>query len=217
VNIPQDFYLGTYHVTQEEWQEIMGKNPSHFTRDKVGKEVSDEDLKRFPVESVSWEEANDFVKRVNEKLKNDPRESGWEYRLPTEEQWEYACRNGPMIDKADSKFDYYFKKPSGELSEKTANCIGIHNERLNRPTRVGSYPANKLGLYDMHGNVWEWCEDQFGAKGGPMRAIRGGSWDDEGGFCRAVDRRGCLPAYGGGSLGLRLARVPVNAEPKPSH
>jgi len=205
VNIPQDFYLGTYLVTQEEWQKIIGKNPSHFSRGKVGKEVSDDELKRFPVEQVSWDDAKAFIKLLNEKVKNDADQAGWEYRLPTEQQWEYACRGGPMTNKAQSAFDYYFEKPSNALSKEQANFAG---SGLNRPSKVGSYPPNRLGLYDMHGNVWEWCEDQYDPKGGPARVFRGGSWYFVAGLCRAADRSGSSPSYRSSFLGFRLARVP---------
>src|ERR1043165_5030676 len=103
VNMAKDFYLGVYEVTQEEWEKVTGKNPSRFSRvgadkDKV-KDIPDQELKRFPVESVTWDDAKVFVKLVNDKAK---KEAGWEYRLPTADQWEYACRGGPMTDKAES-------------------------------------------------------------------------------------------------------------------
>ena len=88
VNIAQDFYLGVYEVTQEEWQKVMGKQAratSHAQRRSMRKDIADDELKRFPVENVSWEEAQAFVKLVNEKVKKDGKEAGWEYRLPTEE------------------------------------------------------------------------------------------------------------------------------------
>ncbi len=205
VNMSQDFYLGVYLVTQEDWEKVMGKNPSHFSRggtekDKV-KAIPDADLKRFPVEGVSWEDARAFVKLVNEKVK---KEAGWEYRLPTAEQWEYACRGGPMTAKAESAFDYYLEKPSKTLSKVQAN---FKDNGLNRPCKVGSYPPNRLGLYDMHGNVWEWCEVQLGEG-----VRRGGSWLSNAALCRAVFATNSPPSPRSYSLGLRLARVPSTSK-----
>ena len=208
VNIGQDFYLGVYEVTQEEWRKIMGKNPSLFSRDRVGKEVGDDELKRFPVENVTWLEAKEFVKLVNEKVKNDPKEAGWEYRLPTEQQWEYACRGGAMTDRAESAFDFYFAKPTNTLSRDHAN---FDESGLKRPRKVGSYPPNRLGLHDMHGNVWEWCEDRFDPMGNLNRVCRGGSLNGESGYCRAANRHGGVPDLRSDESGLRLARIPVAA------
>src|SRR5262249_49875787 len=105
-DVPYDFYLGKYEVTQEQWQAVMGSNPSDFSRtgtekDRV-KDVSDEDLKRFPVEMVSWKDAQLFLEKLNEKVK----EPGWVYCLPTAAEWEYACRGGPMTDPSASAFDF---------------------------------------------------------------------------------------------------------------
>jgi formylglycine-generating enzyme required for sulfatase activity len=112
VVIPADFYLGKYEITQEEWEKVMGENPSHFSRNGEGKDavkdIPDADLKRFPVESVSWDNCQLFVAKLNKLEK----ETGWVYRLPTAVEWEYACRGGPMVDKADSAFDFYFAKPA---------------------------------------------------------------------------------------------------------
>ena len=96
VEITHDFYLGKYEVTQEEWEKVMGSNPSHFSRTGGGKDavkdIADAELKRFPVENVSWDDAQLFLERLNKREK----EAGWVYRLPKEAEWEYACRGGPM-------------------------------------------------------------------------------------------------------------------------
>jgi eukaryotic-like serine/threonine-protein kinase len=209
VNIAQHFYLGTYDVTQEEWQKVMGKNPSHFSRDGKGadavKDIADADLKRFPVENVSWEDAKEFVKLLNAKVKKERKEAGWEYRLPTEEEWEYACRGGPMLNKAESAFDFYFEKPGTTLSKEQANFA---QSKLDRTCKVGSYRPNRLGLYDMAGNVWQWCEEHFDSKKSPDRVMRGGSWADGGGSCTAWSRLGISPSARHLNVGLRLARVP---------
>jgi len=134
VVIAHDFYLGMYEVTHREWEKVMRKNPSSF---KAVAGVAKEDQERFPVETVSWEDAQVFVKVVNLLEK----ETGWEYRLPTEEEWEYACRGGPMADKADSAFDFYLEKPTNELKAEQANF----NQNVKRTCKVGSYAPNRLG------------------------------------------------------------------------
>jgi len=197
VEIPRDFYLGVYEVTQEEWEKVMDKNPSKF---KAVAGVTKEDQKRFPVENMSWEDAQAFVKLLNEQVK----EAGWEYRLPTEVEWEYACRGGPMADKADSAFDFYLDKPTNELKPEQANFN--HNEK--RTCKVGSYAPNRLGLYDMHGNVWEWCADEVKAgDGASLRVARGGGWNNTSVHCWAAPRDVRTPSDRS-TLGIRLARVP---------
>jgi serine/threonine protein kinase/formylglycine-generating enzyme required for sulfatase activity len=210
VVIPADFYLGRYAVTQEEWTQVMGENPSHFSRTGGGtdavKDITDADLKRFPVEMVSWDQCQIFVAKLNSREK----ETGWVYRLPKDVEWEYACRGGPMADKADSAFDFYFAKPTNTLLPEQANF----DMGLNRMCKVGSYEPNVLGLYDMHGNVWEWCESPFGPKNPTMKAARGGCWDNAAAKCRAASRLGSTPGGRFKSLGLRLARV-SSAAPSP--
>jgi eukaryotic-like serine/threonine-protein kinase len=209
VEIVQDFYLGKYEVTQEEWQKVMGRNPSSFVRNGAGKDsvkdVADADLARFPVENVSWDDCQEFITRVNERTK----ESGWVYRLPKQSEWEYACRGGPLADRLESTFDFYSEKPTNQLRPDQANIVG-----KGRTCKVGSYKPNRLGLYDMHGNVWEWCEDIFDAKDpalASLRAIRGGCWVDGPENCRAAVRHATAPSLRSHYFGLRLARVPSGA------
>jgi formylglycine-generating enzyme required for sulfatase activity/tRNA A-37 threonylcarbamoyl transferase component Bud32 len=205
VEILHDFYLGKYEVTQEEWEKLMGSNPSFFSRTGGGKEtvksIPDGELKRFPVETVSWEECQAFIAQLNQKLN----EKGWVYRLPTEVEWEYACRGGPLGDKGDGAFDFYFEKPTNQLLPDQAKFGRV----LDQPScKVGTYQPNPLGLYDMHGNVWEWCDD-----GGPEhQAARGGSWHTAAEECRAANSNLSRRSARGADRGLRLARVPVGKE-----
>jgi formylglycine-generating enzyme required for sulfatase activity len=217
--IKEDFEIAIHTVTQGQWQELMGKNPSWFSRDGGGKEqvkdVKDEDLKQFPVESVSWEDAREFIKKLNEKEKG----RGYLYRLPSEAEWEYTCRGGATSEE-DCSYHFYFEKPTNDLSSKQANFDGNNpfgkGEKgpfLERTTKVGSYAPNKLGLYDMHGNVWQWCEDLYDPKGSD-RVFRGGSWNLDGTLCQAADRNGFAPTVRDFHFGFRLARVPVRAQDK---
>jgi formylglycine-generating enzyme required for sulfatase activity len=212
--IKEDFEIAIHTVTQGQWQEVMGKNPSWFSRDGGGKDhvkdIKDEDLKQFPVESVSWDDAQEFIKKLNEKEKG----RGYLYRLPSEAEWEYACRGGATSEE-ECSYHFYFDKPTNDLSSKQANFDGTapfgkadKGPFLLRPTKVGSYAPNKLGLYDMHGNVWQWCEDLWEA-GASSRVCRGGGWLDGAGDCRAAVRFRGTPGLRSGGLGFRLARVRV--------
>jgi formylglycine-generating enzyme required for sulfatase activity len=205
VNIPYDFYLGTYEVTQGQWRDIMKRNPSIFSRrgpkaDAV-KDVSDDDLQRFPVEAVSWNAAQVFLKQLNERVQ----EAGWVYRLPTAVEWEYACRGGPMTDRADSAFHCYVEKPTNDLQ------LGQASFGRSRPCKVGSFKPNRLGLYDMHGNVWEWCEDAEPAEDGTAnRVYRGGCWGDlDADNSRASFHFATAPNSRREYIGLRVARAPA--------
>ena len=211
--IKADFEIAIYTVTQDQWQTIMGSNPSEFSRDGRKKvevmDISDVELKQFPVETVSWEMAQDFIKKLNEK----ERGSGWTYRLPTEAEWEYACRGGATSEE-ECSYHFYFEKPTNDLSSEQANFNGNYpfgkapkGKYLMRPTKVGSHKPNKLGLYDMHGNVVQWCQDLYNDSP-TFRVIRGGGWVGDGNGCRAADRAGGTPEGRIHSLGLRLARVP---------
>jgi formylglycine-generating enzyme required for sulfatase activity/tRNA A-37 threonylcarbamoyl transferase component Bud32/predicted RNA-binding Zn-ribbon protein involved in translation (DUF1610 family) len=213
VTIPADFYLGVYEVTQGQWKAVMGafNNPSWFSRGGEGQEnvkgIPDEELDQFPVEWVSWEDAQGFIKRLNTRETG----SGWFYRLPTQAEWEYACR-GAVTSKEDCASDFYLAEPTNDLSSRQANFDGGYpvgkgavGPYLERPCKVGSFPPNRLGLYDMHGNVWEWCEDAL--EGGVGRVYRGGGWSSAGANCRAAGRSAADSSHRSPLIGFRLARV----------
>jgi formylglycine-generating enzyme required for sulfatase activity len=222
--IKENFEIAVYTVIQEQWEKLMGNNPSYFSRTGEGKDavkdIKDEDLKQFPVDTVSWDDAQQFIKKLNEREKG----KGWLYRLPTEAEWEYACRGG-ATSKEECSYDFYFAKPTNDLSSEEANFDGNRpagkadkGPYLKRTTKVGSYAPNKLGLYDMHGNVWQWCEDLYDPKAlGPVasyRVDRGGCWflcAADG--CRAAVRNWQLPGDRS-VIGFRLARVPVKQDGK---
>jgi formylglycine-generating enzyme required for sulfatase activity len=193
VKISQGFWLGQTEVTQAQWAAVMGNNPSSFKGDDL------------PVEQVSWDEAQAFIGKLNQ---SGALPEGWRYALPTEAQWEYACRAG-----TESVFHF-----GEELNGTQANCDGNNAYTC----AVGSYKPNAWGLYDVHGNVWEWCEDWYGGKlrggadpvgatTGPDRVYRGGSWNDLARLCRAANRSGITPDYRYDILGFRLAVVPAGA------
>jgi formylglycine-generating enzyme required for sulfatase activity len=201
--IKEPFEIAIHVVTQEQWEKVMGNNPSFFSRNGGGKDkvkdVKDEELKQFPVENVSWQDCQDFIKKLNEK----EAKGGYVYRLPTETEWEWACRGGATSEE-ECSFNFYFDKPTNVLSSKQANFGS--DTPLGRPTKVGSYVPNKLGLYDMHGNVWQRCELLKHPKGVEL-VIRGGCYSGPAYSCTAAYHgRGGQRASEG--LGLRLARVP---------
>ena len=215
--IPEDFEIAVHDVTQGQWQAVMGNNPSHFARfgtaSKSIDDITDEELKLFPVESVSWGDAQEFIKKLNEK----ERGRGYLYRLPTEAEWEYACRGGATSEE-ECSFLFYLDKPTNDLSSKQANFNGDvpfgkgeKGPNLGRTAKVGSYAPNKLGLYDMHGNVWQWCEDQYDPRKGSDRVARGGAWYGRASACEAANRARSVALRSGGISGFRLARVPVRS------
>jgi formylglycine-generating enzyme required for sulfatase activity len=198
VRITRPFYMGVYEVTQAEYERVMGKNPSSFSRNGLSSEkVAGRDTSRFPVERVSWEDAKEFCRRLS--LLPGERAAGRAYRLPTEAEWEYACRAGTTTP-------FHFGRVANGFQ---GNFNGIspygtkHRGRnLNRTTEVGSYPPNAWGLYDMHGNVHEWCEDWYDRH---YRVVRGGCWFYGARLCRAACRA-CGRPDGEGSLtiGFRI-------------
>jgi formylglycine-generating enzyme required for sulfatase activity len=202
-------------VTQGQWEAVMGVNPSWYSRTGRGQyilvDISDEELKLFPVENVSWEDCQEFLKKLNEK----ERGRGWVYRLPTEAEWEYACRGGATSEE-ECSYHFYFDKPTNDLSSSQANFDGDvpfgkgkKGPSMPRPTRVGAYPSNKLGLCDMHGNVWQWCDGLYDPKAGDsLRVNRGSGYNGNGALCMASLRNALAPSFRNSNLGLRLARVP---------
>jgi formylglycine-generating enzyme required for sulfatase activity len=219
VEITRPFYLGVFPVTQGQWQAVMGSDPSYFSATGGGQEqVKGLDTSDFPVEQVSWEEAQTFLERLSALPQE--KEKGWQYRLPSEAEWEYSCRAG-----ACSSTAFHF---GGSLSSTQANFNGDYpyggaekGPYLGRPCPVASYRPNAFGLYDLHGNVWEWCSDWYGKgyyKTGPPadppgpadgsnRVVRGGGCGSNGQLCRAAIRRGSRPSDRNGHLGLRVAAV----------
>jgi formylglycine-generating enzyme required for sulfatase activity len=226
VTITKPFYLGVHEVTQGQWKVVMGNNPAHFSRTGEGKDrvkdVRDAEPDLFPVEQVSWEDAQDFLKRL--AALNEEAKGRREYRLPTEAEWEYACRGGPD----SSPLPFHFDQPTSSLHSSQANFDGNYpyggaakGPNLQRTCKVGSYRPNRLGLYDAHGNVYEWCLDWYdadyykssppadppGPPQGSNRVFRGGCWSLSGGSCRAARRLWGTPGLRRDGLGFRAAVV----------
>ncbi len=178
IEIDQDFYLGKYPVTQEQWMAIMGKNPSHF---KGG---------RLPVETVSWDDVQTFIQKLNTLTGKKS------YRLPTEPEWEYACRAG-------STSAYFFGDDRNQLGE----YVWYKDNSGNTTHPVGQKKPNEWGLHDMAGNVWEWTENWYD-RSFSGRVIRGGCWFSYIGFCRSDYRYRYDPSFRHYYFGFRLAFVP---------
>lgn len=218
--IGDDFEMAVHAVTQGQWKAVMGGEPSWYSRLGHGMEavwkISDEELKLFPVEMVSWDEIQEFLRKLNEL----ERGKGYLYRLPTEVEWEYACRGG-MASEENGSHHFYLNEPTDDLSSTQANFNGVFpagkaekNKWLRRTTRVGAYPPNSLGLCDMHGNVWQFCSDLWDAKVSPIdRASRGGSWTSAGPVCQASKRDRSEPGERYNDTGFRLVRVAIESRP----
>lgn len=214
------FYMGKYIVTQAEYEAIMGTNPSRFKQEGV----------KLPVENVSWFDAIEFCNRLSESEGLTPvytitgtgneRSVTWDrngngYRLPTEAEWEYACRAGTTTtfntgdNITTSRANYDGKSPYNN------NPAGLY---MRRTTPVGNYGANAWGLYDMHGNIWEWCWDWYGnyvttaqtdpigPASGTYRVLRGGSWFDGGRNLRSAVRFNYYPGNRNYFFSFRVVR-----------
>jgi len=199
VTISKDYYLGVTEVTQGQYEKVMGTNPSYFQKRVIRKS----DSSMYPVEQVSWEDAVEFCKKLSDLPEEE--KAGRIYRLPTEAEWEYACRAG-------SKTAYSF----GENSESLGDYAWFGDNSNDRTHPVGEKKANAWGLYDMHGNVWEWCSDWLGdywskpqkdPRGpsyGASRVKRGGSWDAGPNLVRCAERYFNTPELRLNGTGFRL-------------
>jgi formylglycine-generating enzyme required for sulfatase activity len=195
------FWMAETECTQAQWQAVMSSNPSKFKGQQL------------PVETVSWEDVGAWVTKAGSSARVP---SGWRLALPTEAQWEYACRAGTT-----TAFSF-----GDKLNGKEANCDGTvpygttaKGTYLQKTCEVRSYRANAWGLHEMHGNVWEWCADWYGetlAGGtdpagpttGVLRVLRGGSCGGDAAGCRAAHRGGLVPGFRNCDLGFRPALVP---------
>jgi formylglycine-generating enzyme required for sulfatase activity len=197
VTLTRGFYMGVYPVTQEEWQEVMGKNPSRFKGEK-----------NLPVEKVTWDDCQEFVKKLRKKDKDKKA-----YRLPSEAEWEYACRAGTTTP-------FHFGETiSTEQANYDGNSVygnGKKGAFRKKTTPVGTFPGNVWGLHDMHGNVWQWCQDWYGRypkddvtdpqgpKKGMWRVMRGGSWNERPEWSRSARRQWHQPDFDSDDCGFRL-------------
>ncbi|MDB4353623.1 formylglycine-generating enzyme family protein, partial [bacterium] len=200
VTLTKPFKMGVHEVTQAQYEQVMGVNPSKF-------KGADYPVQDYPVETVTWDDAVEFCRRLSELPAE--KEAGNVYRLPTEAEWEYACRAGTTTmysfgdDESDLRDYAWYLRCSGG---------GTHP--------VGGKKPNAWGVYDMHGNVWEWCQDWYGdypsgsvtdpsgAKSGSDRVFRGGSWSMTPEHCRSATRFGGFPWYRNGYFGFRVCLSP---------
>lgn len=235
VKISKAFYLGKFEVTQEQYEKVMGKNPSYFSKTGDYKDkVRDLDTSQFPVEGVSWEDTQAFCAKLS-NLEAE-KKAGRVYRLPTSAEWEYACRagtttlfySGDTVSFKEANFGDGGGRPDVGLFGRDSG----ETKPPGRTTKVGSYGPNPWGLYDMHGNVVEWCQDYFdpdyyqlkvkedpqGPKIGYAlqpedRVVRGGSWWTRTNYNRSACRHPSKQVGGPGRIGFRVVCVSAAVTP----
>ncbi len=210
VKLTKRFFIGIFEVTQKQWELVMGNNPSEY-KGSIR-----------PVEKVSYDTIRGCSRGTHWPLSSavDPSSligklrvrTGLDFDLPTEAQWEYACRAGTISAYNNGGHTENDLKLLGRYAGNWTDGFGGYSKH----TAVGSYAPNAWGLYDMHGNVWEWCLDWYGALSGSQtdpigspsgayRVLRGGSWSYDASYCRSAYRNDYSPSYEGGNIGLRLA------------
>ena len=221
VTLTKDYYMATTEVTQAQWEKVMGSNPSYANY-----------CKECPVEYVSWDNVQEFLKKVNaELLKKNPNEKR-RYRLPTEAEWEYAARGGhkARVTSGAGATRYaggHYKEylPTDKIILRIGDVAWYSSNSSGKTQPVGQKKPNELGLYDMSGNVWEWCSDWYSAsyykssstasnsytvtdpKGpsdGSYRVARGGGWYHDPIWCRVAFRGYAIPGSRNNSVGFRL-------------
>ena len=206
VRITKPFHLGVHEVTRGEWEDVMGTTPwKNWVTAKEGD--------RYPAIHVCWDDATEFCRTLTEKERRAGRlKPGESYRLPTEAEWEYACRAGSRtvyhfgIGAGGSLGEYdWYKDNAVYIDEKYAHEVGLKR-------------ANAWGLFDMHGNVSEWCSDWYGKyeesavtdpqgpSEGSSRVYRGGNWNRYASYCQSASRNGLFPSYSSDELGFRVVR-----------
>ncbi len=199
VTLTEGFYLGIHPVTQAQWRAVMGNNPSQFQGENL------------PMENVPWRNCRMFCEKISQT-------NGNRYRLPTEAEWEYACRAGTTTT---FQFGETITTDQANYDDKYPYSQSKKGVDRRQTTPVGSFPPNGWGLFDMHGNVWEWCADWFGSKyykrsprqdpqgpeRGSYRVLRGGFWSDNACYCRAAYRHNEPPGARFSSIGFRVVFV----------
>lgn len=202
VYLSRGFWMGKYEVTQAEYQGVVSANPSSFTGNPS-----------LPVETVNWSDATNYCARLNTREQAAGRlPVGWKYRLPTEAEWEYACRAGTTTQ-------FYYGDDAGYTLLRVYAWYSVNSASTTHV--VGQKAPNRWGLYDMHGNVWEWCQDWYGGLlggsvtdpqgpvSGSSRVVRGGSWDYGAGYCTSSYRYNDYPSYRPYACGFRVVLAPV--------
>ena len=236
VTLSRDYFIGAFECTQEQYERVMGKNPSQFQDPR-----SKGSTANHPVERVSWNDAVEFCRRLSSLPEEE--QEGRVYRLPTESEWEYACRAGTTTsysygDEEGQLGDYaWFANNSGNVVLDAKKLLLASKDKRSNDDRLERYQCrthpvgrkrpNSWGLFDMHGNVWEWCSDWYGdypmvavtdPQGpvqGSVRIRRGGPWNDPAECCRSAYRDFREPTHTSHSLGFRLALSPSGAGREP--